>query len=245
MDERVQRELQEKVQRELHEQAQRELLATACRILYKLGLSDYLGHPSVRLDANRVLIKPKHSPKVRGMDTMQPDDMVAIDLDGKLLEGGDEPPSERFIHTEIYRARPDVVSVVHTHQPMATLLGIVGMPILPLLHVESSVVEQQPVPIFACAELIVSPDQGRRVAEALGNHRVCHLQGHGIVSLGQTVQEATLGAIHLERLAEVNYRVALLGREPRVIPPAELQVLKGQLAPPAGRWAYYAELAER
>ncbi len=222
---------------------QRALLATSCHILYKLGLSDYLGHPSVRLDADRILIKPKHSPKVRGMDTMRPKDMVVIDLSGKLVEGEHEPPSERFIHTEIYRARPDVVSVVHTHQPMATLLGIVGLPILPLLHVESLVVEQQPVPIFACAELIVSQDQGRRVAEALGQHRVCHLQGHGIVSVAQSVQEATIGAIHLERLAEVNYRVAQLGRQPRVIPPEELQALKGQLASPAGRWAYYAELA--
>jgi L-ribulose-5-phosphate 4-epimerase len=222
---------------------QRALLATSCHILYKLGLSDYLGHPSVRLDADRILIKPKHSPKVRGMDTMRPEDMVVVDLDGKLVEGEHEPPSERFIHTEIYRARPDVGSVVHTHQPMATLLGIVELPILPLLHVESAVVEQQPVPIFACAELIVSQAQGRRVAEALGQHRVCHLQGHGIVSVAQSVQAATLGAIHLERLAEVNYRVAQLGRPPRVIPPEELQALKGQLASPAGRWAYYAELA--
>jgi ribulose-5-phosphate 4-epimerase/fuculose-1-phosphate aldolase len=122
------------------------------------------------------------------------------------------------------------------------LLGILGLPILPLLHVESLVVEQQPVPIFACAELIVTQDAGRRVAQALGDHRVCHLQGHGIVSVGPSVQEATLGAIHLERLADVNYRVAQLGREPRVIPQHEIDALKAQIAPPAGRWAYYTSL---
>src|SRR5215510_12735945 len=154
----------------MDEHEQRALLATACHILYKLGLSDYLGHPSVRLDERRVLIKPKHSPAMRGMDTMGPQDMVAIDLDGALVEGAHEPPSERYIHTEIYRARPDVLSIVHTHQPMATLLGIVELPILPLLHVEASVVEQQPVPIFACAELIVSAEQGRQVARALADH---------------------------------------------------------------------------
>jgi L-fuculose-phosphate aldolase len=128
---------------------------------------------------------------------------------------------------------------------MATLLGIVGLPILPLLHVESPVVEQQPVPIFACAELIQDQALGARLAAALGQHRVCHLQGHGIVSVGPSIEEATLGAIHLERLADVNYKVALLGREPRVIPPAELQSLKEHLSAPAGRWAYYTELAER
>src|SRR5206468_7247957 len=85
------------------EREQRELLATSCHILYKLGLSDYLGHPSVRLDADRVLIKPKHSPRVHGMDTMRAADMVVIDLSGRLVDGEHEPPSERFIHTEIYR----------------------------------------------------------------------------------------------------------------------------------------------
>lgn len=229
----------------LDEAEQRELLATACHILYRLGLSDYLGHPSVRLDADRVLIKPKHSPRIRGMDTMHAEDMVVIDLEGELVAGDEAPPSERFIHTEIYKARPDVRSVVHTHQPMATLLGIVQLPILPLLHVEAAVVGQQPVPTFECAELIVSSQLGAGVAAALGDHNVCHLQGHGIVSVADSLQAATLGAIHLERLAEVNYRVAQLGRTPRVIPEAELAALQQQLASPAGRWAYYAEVARR
>jgi ribulose-5-phosphate 4-epimerase/fuculose-1-phosphate aldolase len=230
----------------LDEHEQRDLLATACRILGKLGLSDYLGHPSVRLDAERVLIKPKHSPRVRGLDTMRPQDMVLIDLQGRRLggHGGEEPPSERFIHTEIYKARPDVRAVVHTHQPMATLLGIVGLDILPLLHVESTVLQQRPVPTFPCAELVTTAELGAALAVALGSHRVCHLQGHGIVSVAASLQEATLGAIHLERLADINYKVAQLGRPPRVIPPHELESLQRHLASPAGRWAYYAELAK-
>jgi ribulose-5-phosphate 4-epimerase/fuculose-1-phosphate aldolase len=224
----------------------RQLLADSCHILYKLGLSDYLGHPSVRLEGtDRVLIKPKHSPRVRGMDTMTADNMIVIDLDGKLLEGEDGPPSEVFIHTEIYRARPDVLSVVHTHQPISTLAGIVGLPILPLLHVAAPLVEQQPVPTFPCAELVVSPELGRGLAQALGDHKVCHLQGHGIVSVADTVQAATIGAVHLEQLAEVNYRAAQLGREPRVIPQKEIDALKKTLAPLAGRWAYYVEIASR
>ena len=225
------------------EQELRELLATSCRILYHLGLSDYLGHPSVRLTGtDRVLIKPKHSPTVRRLDDMTPDRMVAIDLDGNLIEGGEQPPSERFIHTEIYRARPDVVSVVHTHQPISTVCGIVGLPILPVLHVQAPLVER-PIPTYPHAILITDAELGRGVAEALGDHPVCHLQGHGIVAVGKSIQEATLGAIHLEHLAEANFRAAQIGRTPRAIPPDEIARLRTQLASPAGRWAYYAELA--
>lgn len=220
----------------------RALLATSCRILYRLGLSDYLGHPSARLDGERVLIKPKHSPRVRGMDTMRPEHMVVIDLDGNLLEGEEIPPSERFLHTEIYRARPDVQAVVHTHQPSSVLAGVIELPILPILHVEAPLAED-PIPTWACAELVVNPDLGRALASALGSSRLCHLQGHGIVSVADSVEEATLQAIHLERLADANLKAAQAGRAPRVIPPNEIAALRRALAPPAGRWAYYAEIA--
>jgi L-ribulose-5-phosphate 4-epimerase len=225
------------------EAALRELLATASRILYQQGLVDYLGHASARIPGtDRVMIKPRHSPGVHGLNTMTPERMVVIDLDGRLLEGQEEPPSERFIHTEIYRARADVMSVVHTHQPISTLMGIVSLPILPLLHVGAPLVEQ-PIPTFPCAELVVNPQLGRRLTEALGQHSLCHLQGHGIVSVAKTVQDATLGAIHMEQEADVNFKAVQTGRPPRVIPPDEIVALRRELAAPAGRWAYYADLA--
>jgi ribulose-5-phosphate 4-epimerase/fuculose-1-phosphate aldolase len=220
----------------------RELLATSCRILYHLGLCDYLGHPSARVPGtDRVIIKPKHSPRVRRLDSITADMMVVVDLEGNRLEGDEIPPAERFIHTEIYRARPDVLSVVHTHQPMATLCGLVDLPILPILHVQAPLVER-PLPTFPCAELIVNQELGRGLAEALGDHSLCHLQGHGVVSVATTVQDATLGAIHLERLAEANFQAAQIGRTPWVIPSDQIAALRRELASPAGRWAYYAEL---
>jgi ribulose-5-phosphate 4-epimerase/fuculose-1-phosphate aldolase len=188
------------------------------------------------------MIKPKHSPRVRGMDTMTGDMMIVVDLDGNVVEGDEIAPAEVFIHTEIYRARPDVMSVVHTHQPMSTLCGLVDLEIKPILHVEAPHVEA-PVPTFACAELIVNQALGRGVAEALGSAAYCHLQGHGIVAVDRTVQEATLKAIHLERAAEANYRAAAIGRTPWVIPPDQINNLRQQLAAPAGRWAYYKEIA--
>jgi len=63
--------------------------------------------------------------------------------------------------------------------------------------------------------------------------------------VADSIEAATIGAVHLEQLAEVNYRAAQLGRDPRVIPQTEIDALKRTLAPLAGRWAYYVDLANR
>jgi L-ribulose-5-phosphate 4-epimerase len=211
-------------------------------VLFRLGLVDYMGHPSIRIPGtDRVLIKPQHSLRIKAQDRVSPDDMVVIDLDGNVVEGEHRPPGERFIHTCIYKARPDVRAVVHTHQPMATVMGIGSAPILPVLHVESGLVER-PVPIWPCAKLVTDETLGRDLAATLGDHSVCHLQGHGIVSVAATLQEATIGAIWLERLAEANWRVAAMGREPRVIPPDEIHQRRDSGVGWEVRWAYYREL---
>src|SRR5579871_762448 len=221
----------------------RTLLADCCRILFRLGLTDYMGHPSVRIPGtDHILIKPRHSLRIRAQDRLTPEDMVIIDLDGKLIEGRDGPPSERFIHTCIYRSRPDVQAIVHTHQPMATLMGIASQPILPILHVESPLVER-PVPIWPCAKLVTDDDLGQQLATALGHHAVCLLQGHGIVSVAASIQEAAIGAIHLEHLADANYKVLAINKKPRVIPSDEIRQLKASGVGVDVRWAYYAEVA--
>jgi L-ribulose-5-phosphate 4-epimerase len=228
---------------DLTETQLRRLLADACRILYRLGLTDYMGHPSVRIPGtDYVLIKPRHSLRIRAQDRIQPEDMIIIDLDGNLVAGKDGPPGERFIHTCIYRARPDVQAIVHTHQPMATVMSIAGEPILPVLHVQAALVER-PVPVWPCAKLVTDNDLGGQLASALGDHSVCLMQGHGIVSAAATVQEATIGAIHLEHLADANYKVLAINRRPRVIPPDEIRQLVEHGVGYEVRWAYYAELA--
>src|SRR5690349_9361767 len=123
-------------------------LVEVCAVLFRLHLVDYMGHPSVRLpDTGRVLIKPRHSEAVLAQDQIRPEDLATIDLDGRHLDGPHPPPGERFIHTEIYRARPDVQAIVHTHQPMATVMSIGEAPILPVLHVEGEVAER-PIPMW-------------------------------------------------------------------------------------------------
>jgi ribulose-5-phosphate 4-epimerase/fuculose-1-phosphate aldolase len=168
--------------------------------------------------------------------------MIVIDLDGNLIEGSDAPPAECFIHTEIYRARPDVRAVVHTHQPAATLLGIIGADLLPVLHVPSVLTDGGTMPTWPCPMLVTNPELGRELAAALGSAGLCHLQGHGIVSVAADIRRATVTAVALEQLAEANLTILQTERSPRVITDAELDELRGAVASVDGRWAYYVQL---
>jgi ribulose-5-phosphate 4-epimerase/fuculose-1-phosphate aldolase len=221
----------------------RQLVAHAGQVLAALGLVDYLGHASARVPGtDRVVVKPKHSPSVRSMAGLGPDQMIVVDLDGRLVEGQDRPPAEVFIHTEIYRARPDVGAIVHTHQRSATLVGVLGLPIEPVLHVPATFVEHNP-PTWPSPTLVTSAERGRALAGTLGGGRFCHLQGHGIVSAAEGVREATVGAAMLEQLAEATLTAESTGTKPRVIPADEIATLRGQVAGVEGRWAYFCQLA--
>ena len=222
----------------------RELVAMAGRILYQQGLVDYLGHVSHRVaGTDRVVIKPKFSTRTRGHHSVTPGDLVVIDLDGTLVEGTERPPAEVFIHTETYRARPDVASVVHTHQPISTLMGVIGAPILPVLHVPSALLDDvEDMPTWPSPLLVTDPERGREVAAALGTHHACHLQGHGIVTVGPDVKSSAVRAVMLEQLAQLSLAIAQTGRAARVITPDERRELQRESGPVAGRWAYYTQL---
>src|ERR1044071_7210845 len=136
--------------------ALRQQLADVCRVLFRLHLVDYMGHPSVRIPGTQlVLIKPRHSERIRAQDQIRPEEMAVIDLDGRHVAGEHAPPGERFIHTAIYRARQDVQAVVHTHQPLATVTSIGEVPILPVLHVEGEIAEE-PIPVWPHAMLVTT-----------------------------------------------------------------------------------------
>jgi ribulose-5-phosphate 4-epimerase/fuculose-1-phosphate aldolase len=221
------------------------MVAAAGRMLTAQGLTDYLGHCSARVPGtDRVIIKPKHSKRVRSPSALGPDDMVVIDLDGNLVDGADPPPSERFIHTEIYRARPDVAAVVHTHQRAATLLGVIGADLLPVLHVPAVLTGGGAIATWPCPLLVTGPSLGRDLAAALGGGSLCHLQGHGIVSVASGMPRAAVTAIALEQLAEANLTILQTGRTPRVITRGELDELRGTIASVDGRWAYYLQMTD-
>jgi ribulose-5-phosphate 4-epimerase/fuculose-1-phosphate aldolase len=129
------------------------------------------------------------------------------------------PPQEVFIHTEVYRARGDVMSVVHVHPPTVVLFTIADLPLLPIFGAYDPAALKlviDGIPTYDRSVLISDPHLGHDLAAALGSKNVCMMRGHGITAAGSSIEEAALRAISLNELAEMNYRARLLG-EPRPI----------------------------
>jgi ribulose-5-phosphate 4-epimerase/fuculose-1-phosphate aldolase len=171
---------------------------------------------------------------------LRSEDMVIVDSEGQLIQGEHEPPGEVYIHTEVYRARPDVKAVVHTHQRSSVLLGVLGVPAYPVIH--SHVMHVGDVGMWECPLLVSKPERGANLASALGLRGLCHMRGHGIVAVGESVEVAVVRAALLEELADATLRILQTGREPWVIGEEWLAELRSGERGVAGRWAYYKEL---
>ena len=142
----------------------KQALADAVRMLEQAHLIDHSGHGSVRRDAGSFYINAGAS--VRSALTAA--DIVTVDLDGRLIEGEAPPPLEFHIHSEIYRARPDVHAVLHTHPRWSTLLTMVGAAFEPV-YAQGVLLGAVPVvdsPLSVNTSLI-----GATVAAALGSGR--------------------------------------------------------------------------
>lgn len=189
-------------------QALREQVAWSCRILASEGYADLtLGHVSAREPGSTtVYIKRKGV----SLAEVGLDDVVEFDL-----SDGDPPSTpdmhlEAVLHSEVYRVRDDVCSVVHGHPPYATALSATEASLELLTH--DGVLFADGVGVFAeTPGLILDVEQGRAVAEALGGRRAVLLRNHGVLAVGKDVPWATLTAATLERAARLQSLAATLG----------------------------------
>jgi L-fuculose-phosphate aldolase len=145
-----------------------------------------------------------------------PDDLIICDLNGKKLEGRDDltPPNEVYIHTWLYRTRPDVNAVIHVHPSTVMLFTICNKELLPLVGAYDPFALQMildGIPRYPRSVLISNDKLGQDLAQTIGEKNVCLMRGHGITAVGGSVEEATITAWRLNDLAEINYRAALLG----------------------------------
>jgi ribulose-5-phosphate 4-epimerase/fuculose-1-phosphate aldolase len=220
-------------------------LATSCRILALQGLAaDVLGHVSVRLDADRILLRCR-GPHERGLLFTVPEDIREVDLDGRGdLVGGYAVPNEFHIHTELFRARPDVQAIVHAHPRdvmIADLAGVRLRQVFGAYNIPASRLAHQDVPVYPRSVLVRTPQLGRAVARTMGNAGACILRGHGIVTAGETVEQATLRALDLAELSRISSAVVLLGGRPEILPDDDRKELPdlGSSFNDLSRWRHY------
>jgi L-ribulose-5-phosphate 4-epimerase len=164
-----------------------------------------------------VVIKPSG---VRYED-MTPEDMVIVDLDGDVIEGDLKPSSDTLSHLYIYRHRPDVGGVVHTHSPYATAFAAVGKPIPVCL---TAIADEfgGPIPCGGFA-LIGSEAIGKAVVEAIGSSSAVLLKQHGVFTIGPDAEAAVKAAVMTEDVAKAVWLAMQIG-EPEDI--AEEDVAK-------------------
>ena len=190
-------------------------LVAANRILADQGVVDGYGHVSVRhpADPQRYLMSRSIAPElVTAADVMEYDlDSTAVDARGRTSY------LERFIHGEIYRARPDVKAVVHNHSPSVIPFGVSTVPLRPLYHMSAFL--GGGVPVFdikaAAGEptdmLVRTPALGRALAQTLGQRPVALMRGHGAVVVGDSLPRAVFRSVYTEVNARLQAQAMALG----------------------------------
>jgi len=215
-------------------------VALACNILADQGQGDVtLGHVSARLLAEgRMLMKGRGV----GLEEVTPDDVLELDWDGQVHGGPGRRHSEYPIHSEMYRQNPGVGCVVHTHPVNTIALIARGETIRAVSH---EGVLFHGAPVFAdTTALILDPAEGRALASALGEHRAVLMRNHGVVVVGETVEEATARAVFLEKAATIQLRA---GREADLIwsSEEEIELKARQIFGPANMSEFFAYFARR
>jgi L-fuculose-phosphate aldolase len=196
----------------------RERLALACRLLHHEGHEHfYLGHLSARASEDGLVwVKPGGL----GLEEVVAEDMLLMDLDGRLVEGTRRLHNEMPIHTEIYKHRADVQAIAHTHPFFASALASTNARVE--MVSQDSIFFARGVGVYPSAELVTTVEQGQRLALALGDLRAVLLRNHGIAVAGDSIEHATILAISLERSCRLQVAAAQLG-ELAPIPPEQVE----------------------
>ena len=222
----------------------REALAAACRVLAREGHESGLAGQAT---ARAHLPDEKAGtwwtlPFGCGFDEATSGRMVLVDEDLRPLQGSRPNPGVRF-HVWVYRKRPDVNAIVHTHAPYASALAATGMP-LRVIHMDSAM-------LYGCAHLPewpgvpVADDEGRIISGALGQAKTILLANHGLLTAGASVEEATYLAVFFERAARMQLRAMAAGGFKEVRPELAAEACDFLLQPSIVRatFAYWARRA--
>jgi ribulose-5-phosphate 4-epimerase/fuculose-1-phosphate aldolase len=194
------------------------------RVLADFGVLDGFGHVSARdpKNPNHFLMSRSLAPAL-----VTADDIMEFDLDGNAVDArGRSLFLERFIHSEIYKARPEVMSVVHTHSPGVIPFGVSQVPLRPMYHNAAFLAAGAPVwdirKDFGETDMLVrDPERGKSLAERLGDKSVVLMRGHGDVTVGPSVKMAVFRAYYTDVNARLQSQAIALGGVINYLTPGE------------------------
>jgi ribulose-5-phosphate 4-epimerase/fuculose-1-phosphate aldolase len=199
--------------------ALREQVLDACLILAATGcVREITGHVSARIPGTNEIMLRCRRPNDPGVEFTVLDDIrrLAIDGAGWAVIDGYELPGEFAIHSEIYRRRPNVGAVVHGHPRASVLCAVADLKMQPIVgSYDPGMLEMAlgALPVFPRSVLIRTPELGRALVDTMGTANACLLRGHGVVTVGATVAEATIRAVKLEALADAILTLSMTGKE--------------------------------
>jgi ribulose-5-phosphate 4-epimerase/fuculose-1-phosphate aldolase len=178
----------------------------ALKIVSQQGLSDAFAHLSARVNGGKkMLFMPRKSPALVKMK-----DLFVVDLDKTVPQS--------TVHQAIYKARPDVQSVLHFHSPTVVLLSVVGQSVRPMHNY--SAIFYEGVPLFKVAGQVETPERAAEIARLLGPAKAVLLRGHGAVVVGRSVAEACILSLYLEESARLQAEAMKLG-QPEYLDPEQ------------------------
>ncbi len=195
----------------MHHEETRRQVAVGTHMLVDFGLATgvraSLGHVSVRVpdDPTRFVVKGRGY-RLDSLARMRPEDLVVCDMEANLVDGPPEivPCFEVKIHSCIYKARPDVQSVVHVHPKFTVVMSVLSQTIRPMCN-EGNRLVMDPLPVYPKQKIITTDEEGTEVARLLGSGRAMLLFGHGAVTAGSSMERSVTDMIQLEHQAEMNY----------------------------------------
>ena len=188
-------------------------LVAGNHILVRKGVMQINGHLSARHPANpnRFLLSRAIAPEI-----VQAGDIMEFDLDSNAIDArGRAAYSERFIHSEIYRARPDVMAVVHAHTPSILPFATSDIPLRPVYQQATFIGES--VPVYKngdSGEIVSNTEQARELVRVLGGAAVVLMHGHGEVVVGPSVRTVVSRCIELELNARILQNILAMGGKP-------------------------------
>jgi len=190
----------------------KELIVQITNEMFSLGLLTATGGnvSSRSADGETVWITPSRLYK----GNLKEEDLVRIKPDGSVLEGTRNPSVEWQMHFGSYRARPDTTGALHTHAPIATAMGIVGLPFPPINTDAVFLRETVLVPWLMPG----SKELADVVEEAMKKSRGCFLQNHGLMTVGKTLRDAATRAMNLEETAKIVLYCKQFGGELALLP---------------------------